>query len=376
VNVYGWIKCYPEAIVRPSTTQQLADAVRQLRAAAKAAGKQLKLRVSRTRFHGTPSFVCPGSFSGGVGSPIPFIQPYKQPAKSAAAPSTVAVLIDDLKEVLTVDRSNYRVTVQAGLRVDQLLTWAEANGMAMERGAIASYAELSIAGVLATGGHGTGHNVSCNMVGGGFGRRGRAAQLLRAAPAVAGSHEGGKSCKSLGWRYSSRPRGGGAPAEASHAARDTRASFHFFLHGPMRRACCFSGRLRILHSCRLRTTSPHVRRPTQRSTSPGSTRTAASTPARATAPRATRCLAGSAFSASSQVGRAMGSTGAETHALAASNSPVVSTACRPSTLGAQAMPAQRGGARRGAGTCCVSALHDILFPPLRRTMAVQRWLSS
>ncbi|KAI8477082.1 MAG: hypothetical protein J3K34DRAFT_399332 [Monoraphidium minutum] len=131
----------------------------------------MKLRVSRSRFHGTPSFVCPGAFGGGEGSTIPLTRPYGPPAaaggaaagKSAAAPRTVAVLIDDLTKVLSVDSSTYQITVEAGLRIDQLLKWAEANGMALDRGAISSYAELSIAGVLTTGGHGTGHNVSCNM---------------------------------------------------------------------------------------------------------------------------------------------------------------------------------------------------------------------
>lgn len=218
VNVYGWIKCYPDAIVRPNSTEQLAAAVRQLRAAAAAAGKQMRLRVSRSRFHGTPSFVCPGAYGGGEGSTIPYTQPYKvaaaaaaAPTTSAAAPSTVAVLIDDLTEVLSVDRSTYQITVQAGLRIDQLLKWADANQMSIDRGAISSYAELSIAGVLATGGHGTGHNVTCNFVrrrGGGMeGAQRRAARGRREGARGGGWREG--VC-AWAWRGGGAERGGAA----------------------------------------------------------------------------------------------------------------------------------------------------------------------
>jgi hypothetical protein len=164
-NIYGRIKCYADAVIRPTSTDQLASAVKQLRAASSAAGRALKIRVSRSVFHGTPSFGCPGDFGPGYGSPVPFTQPYTQaPFASAAAPSTAAVLIDALDQVTGVDRLGLRVTVQVGRRIDRFLKWAEDNGFSMERGAPSTYAELSISGVIATGGHGVGHNVTCNMV--------------------------------------------------------------------------------------------------------------------------------------------------------------------------------------------------------------------
>jgi hypothetical protein len=194
-NIYGRIKCYADAVVRPTSTEQLAAAVKQLRAASAAAGKSLKIRVSRSVFHGTPTFGCPGFFGPGYGSPVPFTQPYDAPPfSSAAAPTTAAVLIDALDQVTAVDRPGLRVTVQVGRRIDRFLKWAEENGFSMERGAPSTYAELSISGVIATGGHGVGHNVTCNMVrarrraggrgGSGIARRPahlQAARLLRPA---------------------------------------------------------------------------------------------------------------------------------------------------------------------------------------------------
>lgn len=182
--VYGIVKCYADAVVRPTSTGQLAAALSQLRAGAAAAGKAIKVRVSRSKFHGTTSFTCPGAFTGGRGSPLGFTQPYaasgftpvadfraaaaaaagSPAATSAVAPQLVAVLIDKLDQVTTVDKSKWQVTAQAGLRIDRLQAWAEANGMSTERGAPSTYAELSIGGVLATGGHGTGYNITSNLV--------------------------------------------------------------------------------------------------------------------------------------------------------------------------------------------------------------------
>jgi hypothetical protein len=167
--VYGGFKCYVDALVRPTTTNELADAVKQLRAGAAAAGKPLKIRTSRAHFHGTSTFGCPGAFGPGYGSPVPFTDPS---ASSSVAPSTAGVLVDALDKVLSVDRSNYQIVVQAGLRVDKLLQWAEANGMSMERGAPTTYAELTISGVIATGGHATGYNITSNFVSGGGGMSG------------------------------------------------------------------------------------------------------------------------------------------------------------------------------------------------------------
>ena len=167
--VYGIVKCYADALIRPTSTQQLADAVRQLRTASSSAGKRLKIRVSRSRFHGTTTFTCPGAYGPGDGSPVLFTNPWAELAKStptasSAAPSTAGVLIDQLDKVLSIDRSKNQIVVQTGLRIDKLLKWAEANGFSMERGAPSTYAELSIAGVIATGGHGTGANITSNFV--------------------------------------------------------------------------------------------------------------------------------------------------------------------------------------------------------------------
>ncbi|WIA41068.1 hypothetical protein OEZ86_004702 [Tetradesmus obliquus] len=153
INVYGQVKCYAEALVKPESTEQLAAAVKQFADAAKQSGKPLKIRTSRSVFHSTASFACP--YTSDL---IP-----AAPDSSSAVPSYVAVMTEGFNKVLKVDKAAYTVTVQAGLKVLDLLRWADKNGMATEPGAPTNYAELTIGGVISANGHGTGSNVTSSM---------------------------------------------------------------------------------------------------------------------------------------------------------------------------------------------------------------------
>jgi hypothetical protein len=73
-------------VVKPQSTQQLADAIKQRSAAAQRAGKPLKMRASRSIFHSTASFTCPWT-----SDVIPTV-----PDTSSIAPSIVAVLMGGL----------------------------------------------------------------------------------------------------------------------------------------------------------------------------------------------------------------------------------------------------------------------------------------
>lgn len=104
-------------------------------------------------FHSTATFTCPYS-SDLVAAPV----------TSKAAPSTAAVLLENFDKILEVDRTNYIVRAQSGLKVLDLLRWAEKNGMSAPLGAPCNYAELTLGGVIASDGHGTGSNTSSTMV--------------------------------------------------------------------------------------------------------------------------------------------------------------------------------------------------------------------
>ncbi len=69
------------------------------------------------------------------------------------------VSLDRLRRVLDVDRRALRVTVEAGIRLKDLIRELERVGLALEN--LGSIAEQSIAGAIATGTHGSGASFRC-----------------------------------------------------------------------------------------------------------------------------------------------------------------------------------------------------------------------
>ncbi len=67
--------------------------------------------------------------------------------------------LDDLDRVLSVDRDALQVTVQAGIRLKDLISALEQQGLALAN--LGSIAEQSVAGATATGTHGTGLDHRC-----------------------------------------------------------------------------------------------------------------------------------------------------------------------------------------------------------------------
>ena len=72
--------------------------------------------------------------------------------------------LDDMNQVLEVDRETMEVTVQAGIRLKDLITELEKRGLALEN--MGSIAEQSVAGAISTATHGTGlgHRCLADMV--------------------------------------------------------------------------------------------------------------------------------------------------------------------------------------------------------------------
>jgi hypothetical protein len=139
VCVYGWIQCYADAVLLPSSTSELAAAVAGVVAAAGA--NPLSIRATSSVFHSTSPFTCPYGYGGGLGSPLPFnYGPLPgPPVTSAAVPATAAVLLDSLRGVSTPlilgnNSNDLRMTVLAGSRLWQVLEWAAERGLSPPRG--------------------------------------------------------------------------------------------------------------------------------------------------------------------------------------------------------------------------------------------------
>lgn len=99
------------------------------------------------------------------------------------------VSLDRMREVIAIDRERSQVTVQAGLRLRELNRHLDRHGLALAN--LGSIDSQSIAGVIATGTHGTGRNFPCisaqvarlEMIDG----TGRAVTLERGHPDFAGA---------------------------------------------------------------------------------------------------------------------------------------------------------------------------------------------
>lgn len=88
----------------------------------------------------------------------------QQPTAPCLPDTLTRTLAEGFNKVLDVDKAGYTVKVQAGLKVLDLMRWADANGMATAIGAPCNYAELTIGGVISANGHGTGSNVTSSLV--------------------------------------------------------------------------------------------------------------------------------------------------------------------------------------------------------------------
>lgn len=150
--VYGWLLCYSDATLLPSTTGELAGALATL---ATSATPPTTVRASSTVFHSTAPFVCPFEYGGGLGSPIPLHAPAPPPV-SSATPTTVIVLQDELRGVVRVDPAALTLTVRAGSRLWQVWGWAADAGLSPQRGVPSAWGDLSVGGAVATSLHGAG----------------------------------------------------------------------------------------------------------------------------------------------------------------------------------------------------------------------------
>ncbi|GBF95066.1 hypothetical protein Rsub_07567 [Raphidocelis subcapitata] len=147
-SVYGRVGCAADAVVTPSSTQELADAIKSHATAAKAAGAALKIRATHAVFHSSSSFPCvPPS----PASPLPC-------ALSGSCGRGVAVFTDRLAGVLGADAGRRRLRVQAGIKVAELLAECKRRGWAPPIGAGTTYGGLTLGGVLATNAHDSAYN--------------------------------------------------------------------------------------------------------------------------------------------------------------------------------------------------------------------------
>jgi hypothetical protein len=125
--------CEPGITLAPKTTATVAYWVKNYVQSAARAGKALKIRASRHKFHSTTSLACPNQEyalpdalgRGPAGPPAP------KGGHKGGGVLAVAILQDNMDRVISADEGARTMTVGAGMLVSQLLAEATKRNMSV-----------------------------------------------------------------------------------------------------------------------------------------------------------------------------------------------------------------------------------------------------
>jgi FAD/FMN-containing dehydrogenase len=120
-NFGGNLRFRPRRVVKPSTTDELAAVIRD----------STKVRAVGAAHSWSPAIVTEDTL----------------------------VSLDRMRALIGVDRDRHQITVQAGMRLHELNAHLDQHGLAMAN--LGSIDSQSLAGMIATGTHGTGRNYKC-----------------------------------------------------------------------------------------------------------------------------------------------------------------------------------------------------------------------
>jgi FAD/FMN-containing dehydrogenase len=147
-------------VLFPVGTEDVSAAIiNQTAAAAAAGGVSVKIRASHRNFHSTSPFTCPGKSSNMYAT-----TGADTSNSSTASTRTVTLLLDNMTNVLLVDKEKRLVRAQAGMFISKLLKVAGDNEMSVPLGSIPQFGDLTLGGVLLTGAHGSGLNKTSSLV--------------------------------------------------------------------------------------------------------------------------------------------------------------------------------------------------------------------
>lgn len=153
IHTQGWTTCASDMLIVPESTEQLAAAIKDVRAKAAAQGRPLKMRATRPGFatmHSMPCVAQPSSLS-------PFLVRDQKPL-------VVGILMNKMVGVLGIDHDKKQLRVQAQMTLKGLYETADANEMSTPRSALPWWQGLTLAGIFSTTSHGTGLNVTSMLV--------------------------------------------------------------------------------------------------------------------------------------------------------------------------------------------------------------------
>lgn len=155
----NYLKCTSDHHITPRSTNEVKELI-QLHASG---DQPVKIRATRRGFHSSAGFVCSGSRGSSKKQYAETDASSGKETDSRAASFTV--LLHLMNRVVAVDVERYRLTVEAGMTLLELVNAAEAHDMSVPAGALSIYSNLTVGGVIMASGHGSGGSLGNLVVG-------------------------------------------------------------------------------------------------------------------------------------------------------------------------------------------------------------------
>ncbi|CAM6091277.1 unnamed protein product [Calypogeia fissa] len=157
-NLYGSCgtrKCTTHEHLEPHSTQEVSEILLKLNAA----GRPFKLRATRRGYHSPNGFVCSGTTSDAK-----FATGGNKGLKNGdSGTHSVTLLMHRMNHFVMADHAGNRITVEAGMTLQNLADAAVGHGMSVPVGVMPVYGNLTVSGVLAVSAHGTGAGVDSSL---------------------------------------------------------------------------------------------------------------------------------------------------------------------------------------------------------------------
>ncbi|KAL3685124.1 hypothetical protein R1sor_003146 [Riccia sorocarpa] len=151
----GFIKCTSDKLVEPVGTQEVSELLQKLNAD----GRPFKVRATRRGRHTPNRFACAGK---GGSAKSPTGENFEVNHVDDTTYS-VTILLHLMNRVVAVDHQRHRLTVEAGMTMQNLADAAVRNGMSVPVGVLPVYGNLTVGGVISASAHGTGAGVDSSL---------------------------------------------------------------------------------------------------------------------------------------------------------------------------------------------------------------------
>ncbi|XP_024379015.1 probable L-gulonolactone oxidase 4 [Physcomitrium patens] len=153
----NYLKCTSDHHITPRSTNEVKELI-QLHASG---DQPVKIRATRRGFHSSAGFVCSGSRGSSKKQHAETDTSSGKETDSRATSFTV--LLHLMNRVVAVDVERYRLTVEAGMTLLELVNAAEAHDMSVPAGALSLYSNLTVGGIVMASAHGSGFRVAGSL---------------------------------------------------------------------------------------------------------------------------------------------------------------------------------------------------------------------